>query len=441
MPKTIALSEKELRKLHAIKQVAEGKLKQVEAANSLGLTSRQVRRLLIRYRDQGTEGFTHKLRGVCGNHQLDKSLKDKVAKLVKAKYPDFGPTFASEKLQELDGISINSETLRLLMIQQDIWKNKGRKKPVHRVRRPRKSCYGDMEQFDGSSHDWFEGRYNRGEYTTLLASIDDATSKVKAWFSEYEGTKPVMRFWWRYFEVFGKPKFIYLDRHSTYKVNTKNALDDDRVVSQFTRAMQELGVEVINANTPQAKGRVERLFGTLQDRLVKELRLAGVNNPKDANKFLQDYLPKFNARFNVMPASNVDSHVPLSKDNDLPAVLSIQELRVVSRDFVVRFNNYWYQLNKEQPTTVYPSSKVTIEEWLDDTLHIRLNSKYLSYTKLDNQPPKPKKPITALAPGPRSELKIKTVTKPSAKHPWHKFQLLPYHITNRPNQKAPSKKW
>jgi len=179
------------------------------------------------------------------------------------------------------------------MVDNEVWREKRRKKPVHRTRRPRRSCYGDMEQFDGSNYDWFEGRYNHGEYTALLASIDDAKSKVNAWFSNYEGTVPVMKFWWGYFEKYGKPHSIYLDRHSTYKVNSKNALDDDSIVSEFTRAMRELGVQVINANSPQAKkGRVERLFGTLQDRLVKELRLAGINNPNDANKFLQAYLPK-----------------------------------------------------------------------------------------------------------------------------------------------------
>jgi transposase len=439
--KTIELSEKELRKLHVIKQLSEGKLRQVEAAESLSLSSRQVRRLLIRYRDQGTEGFSHKLRGIASNHQLDKALKDKVVKLVKEKYPDFGPTFASEKLQGLDSISINPETLRLLMIQQGMWQNKQRKKPVHRTRRPRKPCYGDMEQFDGSYHDWFEGRYNGGEYTTLLASIDDATGKINAWFSDYEGTVPVMKFWWRYFVKYGKPHSIYLDRHSTYKVNTKNALDDDTVVSQFTRAMTELGVKVLNANTPQAKGRVERLFGTLQDRLVKELRLAGINNPNDANRFLQAYLPKFNAKFNVEAVSNTDTHVVLSKQDDLTSILSVQSIRIVSRDFVVSFKNHWYQLNKQQSTTVYPNSKVIIEERLDNTVHLRLNGKYLSYTKLDSQPPKLKRPITALAPEPRKELKVKSVTKPSANHPWRKFRLLPYNITNRPNQKDPSKKW
>jgi len=339
--KTVELTEKELRKLNTIKQLAEGIIKQSEAAESLGISDRQVRRLLIKYRDEGFEGFANKSRGKPSNHQVDKYFKDKVAKLVKERYPDFGPTFASEKLQELDDISVPVSTLRRIMIEYEIWGEKKRKKPTYRTRRPRKPCYGDMEQFDGSSHDWFEGRYKGGEYTTLLASIDDATSRVNAWFSEYEGTVPVMKFWWRYFKKYGKPGIIYLDRHSPYKVNSKNALDDDSIVSQFTRAMKELGIEVINANTPQAKGRVERLFGTLQDRLVKELRLAGINNPKDANKFLQGYLPRFNARFNVEAANLANTHMVLSKKDDLPSILSEQATRKVSRDFVIRFKNYW----------------------------------------------------------------------------------------------------
>lgn len=447
VPKTIELTEKELRKLHIVKQVAEGKLRQVEAAESLGLTDRQVRRLVSKYRDQGAESFASKLRGKPSNNKIAQELKDKVIKLVQDKYPDFGPTFAAEKLDELNGLKVSVSTLRRAMIECGVWSEKKQKKPVHRTRRPRRPCYGDMEQFDGSKHDWFEGRYNHGEYTTLLASIDDATSKVNAWFSEYEGTVPVMKFWWKYFKQYGKPKVIYLDRHSTYKVNAKNALDDDSMISQFTRAMRELGVQVINANTPQAKGRVERLFGTLQDRLVKELRLAGINNPTDANEFLQGYLPTFNARFNVAPASSANAHIPLSKQDKLAAILSEQAARAVSRDFVVRFKNYWYQLHKEQPTTVLPGARVVIEERLDDTLHIRLRGKYLNYTQLAAQPPKPQKPMTALTPGTLNvthQLEAKTKsksTKPSPNHPWRKFTMLPYNISNKPNQKRPSRKW
>ncbi len=435
MPEIIRLSQKELNQVSVIKQVAEGKLKQIEAAESLNITDRQIRRLLNKYRDEGNKSFASKLRGRPSNHQLDKSFKDKVIKLVKDKYPDFGPTFAAEKLKELDGISISVSTLRRIMVDNDVWREKKHKKPIHRTRRPRRSCYGDMEQFDGSSHDWFEGRYNHGEYTTLLASIDDATSIVNAWFSDYEGTVPVMKFWWGYFEKYGKPHSIYLDRHSTYKINSKNALDNDSIVSEFTRAMKELGVQVINANSPQAKGRIERLFGTLQDRLVKELRLAGINNPNDANKFLQAYLPRFNARFNVEATSSTDTHVMLSKQYDLNSILSVQSVRIVSRDFVVSFKNHWYQLSKDQPTTVYPNNKVIIEERLNGNLLIRLNSKYLDYTKLNIKPRKPKILAPALAPNP-----AKRSYKPPATHPWRSIRLLPYNISNRPNQTPPSKK-
>ncbi len=444
MSEVLHLTEKELRKLTIIKQLAERKLKQVEAAESLSITTRQVRRLLVRYRDEGSKGFTSKLRGKSGNNQLDKDFKEKTIEIIKAKYPDFGPTFAAEKLNELDDLKISVSTLRRIMIKYEVWDNKKqRRKPEHRTRRPRKPCYGDMEQFDGSFHDWFEGRYNDGEYTTLLASIDDATNKVNVYFSDYEGTVPVMKFWWRYFKKYGKPGIIYLDRHSTYKVNSQNALDDDQIVSQFTRAMRELGIEVINAYSPQAKGRVERLFGTLQDRLVKELRLAGINNPTDANIFLQEYLLKFNNKFTVVPTSSVNTHIILSKDDDLAASLSEQSIRIVSRDFVIRFKNYWYQLAKEQPITVYPGSKVIIEERLDTTLHICFKQRYLIYTKLSTKPLNSRRPIMALTPGTLNiNHGIKTITphRPSKNHPWKKFNLLPYNITNRPNQKPPIKK-
>lgn len=244
-----------------------------------------------------------------------------------------------------------------------------------------------------------------------------------------------MKFWCGYFEKYGKPHSIYLDRHSTYKVNSKNALDDDSIVSEFTRAMRELGVQVINANNPQAKGRVERLFKTLQDRLVEELRLASINNPNDANKFLKVYLPKFNTRFNVEAASSTDTHVILSRQYDLNSILSVQSIRIVSCDFVVSFKNHWYQLSKDQPTTVYTNSKVVIEERLGGNLLIRLNVKYLDYTKLDIKPRRPRVLAPVLAPN-----STKRPYKPPVTHPWRSIRLLPYNISNRPNQKPPSKK-
>lgn len=417
-----------------LQRVINKTVTQKAAAQSLGITDRQLRRLMVTYRDQGAAGLAHQARGKPSNRQLPQTMKDQAIELVKTKYPDFGPSFAAEKLAELDNFEIDHETLRLLMIKEGSWQHKKRK-ATHRMRRERRACYGDMEQFDGCRHDWFEGRLAGRVWATLLASRDDANNLVYARFLEYEGTRPVMTFWRDYFTGYGKPMSIYLDRHSTYKVNDKNALDDAAMLTQFERAMRQLGVGIIHANSPQAKGRIENLFGTLQDRLVKELRLAGISDIAAANSFLRDvFLPAFNTRFCVPPRSAVDLHGALQNADDLLAILSVQSTRYVNRDFTIRFQNQWLQLAKVQPTLVLPGNQVLIEERLDDTLHIRLKGHYLPYEKLGSQPRTASKPPIALTSNPG------TPSKPSLNHPWRKFQLLPYNITNRPNQKPPSKK-
>jgi len=432
------LSSKELRKAEVLQRVVNKTISQKDAAQTLGITERQVRRLVAIYRDQGTAGLAHKTRGHPSHNSLVQTVKDQAIELVKTKYSDFGPTLATEKLLERDGIKIGTETIRQLMIKEGLWQHKKRK-PVHRARRERRACYGDMEQFDGCRHDWIEGRLANGAWATLLASRDDANNMVYARFLGYEGTRPVMTFWWQYFKEFGKPLNIYLDRHSTYKINSKNALDDDAMLTQFERAMEELSVEVIHANSPQAKGRIENLFGTLQDRLVKELRLEQINNVAAANIFLRDvFLPAFNTRFCVVPRSENNVHTPLTKTDNLPARLSVQHERYINQDFTIRFHNDWLQLTKVQPTLVLPGSKVTIEERLDETLHLRLNNHYLNYTKLTAKPVVISKPPIALTSNPNPI--PRTPTKPAANHPWRKFQLLPYNITNRPNQRIPSRK-
>jgi len=433
------LSSKELDRATMLQRVVNRTLTQKEAAQSLGLTDRQVRRLMVKYRDEGTAGLAHKSRGQPSHNNLSQTIKDQAIELVKTKYPDFGPTFAAEKLAERDNLNINHETLRGLMIKEGIWQHKKRK-ATHRARRERRSCYGDMEQFDGCRHDWFEGRLPDGAWATLLASRDDANNSVHARFLDYEGTVPVMIYWRDYFIAYGKPANIYLDRHSTYKVNDKNALDDDAMITQFERAMEEIGVEVIHANSPQAKGRIENLFGTLQDRLVKELRLDGISDVASANIFLQEkFLPAYNDRFCVIPQSEANVHRPLTAQDNLVSVLSVQSKRYINQDFTIRFKNQWLQLTKTQPILVLPGNQVLIEKRLDDTLHIRLKGHYLNYRPFQEKPAQPPKPLAALA-NDQSLIKQRVPTKPSATHPWRKFKLLPYNISNKPNQKRPSKK-
>lgn len=413
---TITMSLKEINRHGILKQVTDGLLKQCEASRVMGVSDRHVRRLVKAYRERGPDGIAHGLRGRPGNRSISQGIKAQAIELVRLNYRDFGPTFASEKLVERHGIQINHETLRLLMINEGIWKPKQRK-VNHHARRERRDCYGEMEQFDGCTHDWFEGR---GPRCTLLASRDDANNKVTArFYAENEGTGTVMSFWRDYFTRDGKPQSIYLDRHSTYRVNHKNAIDDERMVTQFERAMDELGIEVIHAHSPQAKGRIENLFGTLQDRLVKELRLAGISTPEEANDFLQQtFLPAFNKRFMVKPTSEADVHWPVSSKEDLSQILSVQSERYIGNDFTIRFKGRWLQLDKTQPTLVLPKSRVVIEERLDGSLRMRLKGKYLSFITLDHKPEQREASIALTSnPKPRS------IHKPSPTHPWRRLPI------------------
>lgn len=419
------MSTQEMNRAGIIQQVLNKQLTQLAAATTLGLTDRQVRRLVIRYRSAGAGALAHQARGRPSNNQLDPQLLSQAIKLVRTKYSDFGPTFAAEKLEQLNSIKINHESLRKAMVVEGIWQSKQRK-ATHRTRRERRACYGDMEQFDGCRHDWFEGRLEGGAWATLLASRDDANNTVRAQFVAYEGTAPVMAYWRDYFKAYGKPQSIYLDRHSTYKVNAQSALDDDAMLSQFGRAMKTLDVRLIHANSPQAKGRIENLFGTLQDRLVKELRLADISTIAAANEFLRTtFLPDYNQRFCVVPTSEANLHRPLRADEHsatgqgLAAVLSIQSERLVNQDFTIRFKNRWLQLAKVQPTLVLPRKRVVIEERLDGSTHVALDGHYLNFQQLNQKPVAPAKLPVALTSNPKPYGR----QLPKANHPWRKFVI------------------
>jgi hypothetical protein len=262
------------------------------------------------------------------------------------------------------------------MIQEKLWKPKRRGEAKKHAWRERKDGYGEMEQFDGSYHNWFEGR-NAAEVgfeQCLLVAVDDASGKLTGVvFASDEGIEAVFGFWKKYFFAKGLPLAIYLDKFSTYKVNHANAVDNKDFMTQFERAMQQLDVRVIHANTPQAKGRVEKMNGTLQRRLVKELRLAEIDTIAEANIFLNDvFIPKFNAQFAVAAKKDADLHraLDMKRGDELDGILSIQSERVICNDYTVRFKNSYYQLEEVQPTTVYKRSMVMIEERLNGELKI-----------------------------------------------------------------------
>jgi len=410
----IAMSIRELSRYDIIKQLLDKKINGTEASKQIGVSVRQVKRLKLKVNAQGAKGLIHGNRGRTGNRKFNPAIVAKVEKYLQEKYSDFGPTLAAEKLMEIQRIKISKESVRRLMTNLRLWKQRPRKS-VHKYHawRARKENLGELEQFDGSYHQWFGD-----EESCLLLSVDDATGKItQAEFDYNEGIVPVFNFWLKYFEKYGFPLAIYLDKFSTYKINHKNAVDNTDWMTQFQRAMSQAGVNLITANSPQAKGRVERMFETLQDRLVKELKLAGITTLEKANQFLEKYLPKFNAQFAVAPAGKTDLHKKPIKEikEKLPRIFSIQNTRVVMNDYTVRFANSYYQLDQTQPTTVYKKDKVMIEERLNGEIKINLRDKYLNFKVL---PERPKKEI---------DIKLPAVTisktsgwKPPIDHPWRR---------------------
>ena len=418
MQELLTMSKKELNRLPVIESVINRKMTQVEAANRLGLSDRQIRRIAINFSSLGPAGLINRLRGRPSNHHYPQELKDRAVDLVREKYSDFGPTFAAEKLEQIDGIKIDHNLLRKEMIIDGLWQTKTRK-VKHRQWRERKDHFGELVQFDGSHHDWFEGRNREEGKAVLLASRDDANNLVSARFYQFEGTKPVFDFWLRYIGNFGKPKAIYLDNHGTYKVNQKIALDE-KTLTQFGRACEELNIELINAKSPQAKGRIENLFGTLQDRLVKELRLKGISTIKEANAFLEaEFLPEFNQRFQKLAKKKADFHQPLTIKDNLEKSFSIKSERLINNDFTISFKNHWYQLDKVQPKLVLPRSKVTIEERLNNSLVIEQEGKTLNYRPINKektkQPDKPR--VFALTSNPNIHYP-QMARVPASNHPW-----------------------
>jgi len=414
----ITMSVKEIDRFQIIKKLIGRHINGTKAAELLALSVRQVKRLKVKVVKFGIAGLAHGNRGQESPNKITAVEREKITALLKKHYYDFGPTFASEKLFEKHQINHDAKTIRKIMIDEKLWKPKEKRKPsIHRSWRERRSCYGEMIQFDGSYEHWFENRNGTSE-VCLLAAIDDATSRlVHAWFGQHEGIFPVFDFWQEYLLKNGKPRSIYLDKFSTYNINHKLAKENSDTLTQFERACDELCIEPIKANSPQAKGRVERLFRTLQDRLIKELRLANISTIAEANNFLEKiFIPKFNAKFAVVPKNKTNLHQKLTEKEirQLPSVFSRQKERTILNDFTFSFNTEWYQLTKEQPATICKKDVVIVEEHLDHSIHIRLRGKYLNYKLLPHRPLKQ----TKLTKQPWILPANTSVRKPPANHPW-----------------------
>ena len=416
------LSPDEQYKLGIVRSAISGKTTNCEAAKILNVSERHIKRLKASFRRYGEAAMVHRLKNRISNNSFPLTFKERVLSLVKEKYPDFGPSFASEKLAEEDGLKINPETLRLWMIKEGFWKFHKKKKTKYFSFRERKEYFGELIQFDGSYHRWFEDRLLDGDgypvEVCLLAGIDDATGQVSAKFDMNEGVFAVFGFWREYLKKNGKPLGIYLDKYSTYKINHKNALDNSDLLTQFEKVLKVLDINMITANSPQAKGRVERLFGTLQDRLVKELRLNGINTLESGNKFLEKvFIPKFNKQFSVIPVKkgNVHRSLQTKEIRSLNSIFSVKSIRRVNNDFTIQFKNRFYQLEKIQPTTIRPGQEVQIEEWLDKKIKFSFRGKYLKYFVLHKRPERVKSMPLILT-------NHKTNWKPPLNHPWRKWK-------------------
>jgi hypothetical protein len=421
----ISMSKKEIKKYDIIKKVINQELNGTQASELLGVTTRQIRRIKRKAEEFGIEGLTHAGRGQPGNRRIPEEEKKKIKRLLHERYFDFGPLFASEKLEEVHGIARDKGTIRSIMIEEGLWKSKpGKKqKEKHRSWRQRRSSYGEMAQYDGSYHHWFEDR--SAEKCCLLAVIDDAQNRVWAKFDHHEGVKPTFSFWREYIDKHGKPYSIYVDKFSTYSMNHKLALENPDTLTQFERAMETLNIEIIHAHSPEAKGRVENLFKTLQDRLIKELRLNNISTIEEANRFLEeDFLPRFNAKFMVEPKMKADLHKELTKqeENKLDSIFSRQYKRTVRNDFTFSYKTNWYQLTEDQAVTICKGDKITVEERMDGAIHFSLRGKYLNYEVLPERPKKineKKKNTPWVIPAGKTN-------KPSSDHPWRKSIQLEY---------------
>lgn len=409
----IRMSLRDLRRLKVVHQALDRRITQKTASSMLDLSERHLRRLVKLVREFGDGGIVHRGRGRPSNRMFPERIKSRVLKLYRRKYGDFGPTLASEKLLEEDGIAVSRETLRQWLLVAGLWA-KRRRRRGHRRWRARKECFGEMVQMDGSHHAWLE---DRGPELVLMGYIDDATNTVYGRFYDYEGTIPAMDSFKRYVRQYGFPLSLYLDKHTTYKSSRKLTVEEElagvsQPMSQFERALDELGVEVIHAHSPQAKGRIERLFGVLQDRLVKEMRLRGIKTREEANAFLLEYLPTYNRRFRVTPVNKTDVHVKPERYYNLDQSLCIKTNRTVRNDNTVAHQSKLYQLKEK-----VLSRKVVVEERLNGSVRI-ISSRGVSlkYREITERPKK-------MTPTPSFRVK-RTSPVPAVNHPWRRSRSL-----------------
>jgi transposase len=412
---TLSLSSKERRRLEVLSRVRDGEVSVAEAARLLEISQRQAWRLKRRYASRGDAGLAHGLRGRASNRKIDDGTRTAILKLYRARYAGFGPTLACEYLAAEDGRVVSPDALGRWLRAEGLFERR-RKRGKHRLRRPRRKCVGELVQMDGSWHDWLEGR---GPWCCLMVMVDDATGRALARFYERETLSSAFDIFGRYAKSRGLPQALYVDKAGIYRGETA---DGQATLTQFGRAMKDLGVELILANSPQAKGRVERMNGTLQDRLVKELRLRDVKNMAAANALLDEsFLKQFNTKFAVAAAKKSDLHRALSAALKLDEILCEREERAVGRDWCVQWRGRLLQVNARHGALdlARPGRRVMVIEKAGGELLVRYAQQTLSWVEVL------KRPVQARS---RKERKPVTNNKryvPSPNHPFNRTPACP----------------
>ena len=397
------MSSKERIRLEALARVKRRDLSVVEAADLMGLSVRQARRVWKRFAVQGDRGLMHGLRGRMSNHRLAEAVRERIVKLHQERYPDFGPTLACEKLSSEHELAVSPNTLVRLLKERGLWERK-RRRGRHRKRRERRSCLGSMIQMDGSHHDWFEGRASK---CVLMVMIDDATSLTYARLYPAETTLAAFDVFERWVRQQGIPRSLYVDRHSIYRDE-----DHPEKPTQFGRAMKQLSVKLICAHSPQAKGRVERRNAIFQDGLVKEMRLRKINTIEAANTLLESlFLEELNRRFAVNPRKQQDLHRAVDGWVKLREVLCVQEQRVVGQDWCVRWKNHWLQIDKQHEGLRLAGKAVLVKQVTDAQLVVEYNGERLSCRELGSRPAPTRKKRPVLN---------NRRWRPPTNHPWNR---------------------
>jgi transposase len=407
----LKMSRKERSRITILAGVKSRELTLVQAAGLTGLSYRQIKRVWRRYQDQGDAGLVHRLRGRPSPRRIAPDRRAKILARLAARYPDFGPTLAAEYLAQ-EGLEVDHETVRRWLLAEGR-RTIRRRRQKHRQWRERKPCFGAMVQLDGSDHDWFEGRRKRA---ALMVMVDDATSQVWAQFFEQETTRASYDVFEAWVRRSGLPQSLYVDRDSIYRCeglgSNADQLAGKEPQTQFGRAMEQLAVELILANIPQAKGRVERMNGTLQDRLVKGLRLEGISDLQAANQYLsRKFLPDLNRRFKVKAASAADVHRTVPRQ--LNEVLSWEHERVVQRDWTVSCANRWYQLERQHESLNLAGRKIIVRTLRSGAVELVFRGSKLRHRRL---PARPQRQSPLPAP-----VKTVRIPKPNAEHPWRRF--------------------